>query len=210
MCLLLKANELLLQQNWFQYRRVVEIRKKTGLGACAFDLPSVPNCLKLSIAGALPKLSTITDQGGLECSRRHSHHAGSGALARSTLADCEQDQACLHLRKHFQAHIYGLKIYIADNSKADYLRIFDISDANINDSGPLSSTKATVITAAHTRHEGSFFRTRPKANMGFAALAIPIEVRAGDGLPSPRTKKSISPAKTIRNYQCGCPAHRQE
>ena len=59
--------------------------------------------------------------------------------------------------------IHGLKKHVAYNSKADYLRIFDIIDANVNDPGSVArsrskrgvtyaSDKAMVITAGGARY----------------------------------------------------------
>lgn len=91
--------------------------------------------------------------------------------------------------------IRGLKLHVVYDPKADYPRILDITDANVNDA-EIGRTIAIEAAATYVfdkgychygwwraiHGEGSFFVTRPKANMGLARLAgRPLTAAAGDG-----------------------------
>lgn len=91
--------------------------------------------------------------------------------------------------------IRGMKMHVVYDPKADYPRILDITDANINDA---EIGRAITIEAGATyvfdkgychygwwrsiHAAGSIFVTRPKSNMGLARVGErPLEVTEGDG-----------------------------
>jgi putative transposase len=91
--------------------------------------------------------------------------------------------------------IRGLKMHVVYDPKADYPRILDITDANINDAEIGRTIKietgATYVFDKGYCHygwwraihaEGSIFVTRPKSNMGLARIAErKLEETQGDG-----------------------------
>jgi putative transposase len=91
--------------------------------------------------------------------------------------------------------IRGLKMHVVYDPEADYPRILDITDANVNDA-QIGRTVALEAGATYVVDKGychygwwsaihaadAFFVTRPKTNMGLAVVAErPVAERDGDG-----------------------------